>query len=733
MIDCQRFLILLFLWGSVLLPIFVFGQSYTLFQYQTDQGLPTNLTKASVKDSIGFIWVATDEGICRFDGQVFTQYKDLLPSNYTKSLYTSKSYGLLVINDLGILQVKPQLDTVHFEILLEGEGDVETPDKVIYPKEVFEDKQGNLWISEPQSLLRWQNGQTKRYTFPEKMRTTVYLRSFHMAEMPNGALFTSAFPGFLMRYSPQKDEFQTLDLGNTNLSDISFLHPYNDTTLWIGAREGLFALTIDSLANIRDIQEILKLRSLSSYCRQRNGNYILGTWKSGIYQYNPLVNPESAQNIPESGSSVINHVQIDEENNIWASTDEGLELLQQNLFESVPLQNDRTYIEALWYSARFGLLLSNGTDVYKISEVLPQTKIDKIFNYQKSNILSLCSFEDKIFFGTGDNRLLEFSEGSLQNDRNLSAFGKSIFSVLADRRGNIWICQYGNELGVLKMNADRELKEYEEGDGIQSMISVVRESPGGNLYAGGHGTNSYLYRYNPAVDRFINISRALPIDNTLDLVINDLYPDNQGQIWLASNQGLWKMGGKKQIQKLNLGPKYTHLNMKSVYLDPKGFLWIGTDLGIIKYKDKQFVFFDKSDGLSNVTSTLRGIALAYPRTLFFGSAQGVHYLIDPGNTIQKTPSPSLISFRANGIKQDFNTRFHVEYQSNLDIRFLSFTYPYNNIRYQYRILGLDSAWSGHSQGNRIIEQRIPYGNYILEIRANRFGNYTWSPPPVYPS
>ena len=60
------------------------GQAQALFynQYRTTQGLPADEVRTVTRDSIGFLWVATDNGLARFDGRGFTTYQAQIESRY---------------------------------------------------------------------------------------------------------------------------------------------------------------------------------------------------------------------------------------------------------------------------------------------------------------------------------------------------------------------------------------------------------------------------------------------------------------------------------------------------------------------------------------------------------------------------------------------------------------------------------------------------------------------------
>jgi ligand-binding sensor domain-containing protein len=62
--------------------LYAFGQNqYTGSQYTSENGLPQNSIKDIAADSDGFIWLATEDGLVRFDGRQFKVFE----SSYLKT------------------------------------------------------------------------------------------------------------------------------------------------------------------------------------------------------------------------------------------------------------------------------------------------------------------------------------------------------------------------------------------------------------------------------------------------------------------------------------------------------------------------------------------------------------------------------------------------------------------------------------------------------------------------
>ncbi|RZL21635.1 MAG: hypothetical protein EOO96_24245, partial [Pedobacter sp.] len=67
--------------------------------FTTDHGLPSNHVYDIVEDNTGFLWIATDNGVCRFDGKYFQKFstKDGLPANDVLQVIKEKN-GTIWLN-----------------------------------------------------------------------------------------------------------------------------------------------------------------------------------------------------------------------------------------------------------------------------------------------------------------------------------------------------------------------------------------------------------------------------------------------------------------------------------------------------------------------------------------------------------------------------------------------------------------------------------------------------------
>ena len=153
------------------------AQDYRFKQYRVGDGLPSDIIKGCTQDSSGYFWVATDDGLVKYDGIKFTNYRGALHSNYVKGFYKTRDGKLLVYGDLDLLEIRNLGDTVVFSPVRNVTRTL-NDSSLSYPKLLFEDSQKNLWVSESQSVVKLHDKDFKRYGFDISNRSPQFLRSF---------------------------------------------------------------------------------------------------------------------------------------------------------------------------------------------------------------------------------------------------------------------------------------------------------------------------------------------------------------------------------------------------------------------------------------------------------------------------------------------------------------------------------------------------------------------------
>ena len=96
------------------------GQSRQFIRYAEEEGLTNTLVKSVTTDKNGFVWIATDDGIFRFDGHNFIHIHDELPSQYVKSVICISTGDIIASTDLGVVRVESSPQTWKVSIIKMG-------------------------------------------------------------------------------------------------------------------------------------------------------------------------------------------------------------------------------------------------------------------------------------------------------------------------------------------------------------------------------------------------------------------------------------------------------------------------------------------------------------------------------------------------------------------------------------------------------------------------------------
>ncbi len=322
------------------------AQEYRMLQFQVEDGLPSNVIKAVTQDSFGFFWVATDEGLVKFDGLSFTSYKGAMHSQYAKGFLKSRTGKLYVYGDLDLIEIVNELDTVQFRQVLRGARNP-SDSTLWFPKGLYEDRENSLWLSEPQSVVCVRNGVLTRFNFGIEDRSPQFLRSFLFFEDQLGFLYAVSYTGNV--YMFDADEYTFVKEKITFPSGVNDIRIV-DKVMWIAAGSGLYRA--DMLPDGMCTQPVLYSPDLNggapviaSHLLPLDSTLsLMSTY--GHQHYLTNLRKKLWERLPFDINSV-NSSYLSTEKDIWMASNEGLILLQKDLFYKVSSPDPVTFTEAI--------------------------------------------------------------------------------------------------------------------------------------------------------------------------------------------------------------------------------------------------------------------------------------------------------------------------------------------------------------------------------------------------
>lgn len=699
----------------MLASLALYGQEYRLKQFRVEDGLPVNVIKAITQDSTGFFWIATDEGLVKFDGINFTPYKGAMHSQYVKGFLKSRSGKLYVYGDLDLTEIINQVDTVIFRSVVRGTRNP-TDSTLWFPKTMYEDRNDDLWLAEPQSVVRLRNGVLNRFNFEIEDRSPQFLRSFTFFEDRVGFLYAVSYSGNVYMFDAKEFKFIKEPVTfPSGINDIKVI----DNVLWVASGSGMYAsdLLVDGAFSWPEkrsatinASHLLTLDSLT----------LVSSFEKQHYLADLNNNKWTALPFPVNS---VNSCYVSRENDIWMASNEGVILLQKNLFYSVAAP-EQTFVEGITEDpSRDVLYHCTMGNLYKVrggfGSPLVSTKILSMPNGY---------FQSLTFDKRGLWVANAFAVYLINNDRitrrwDFEAEGRFIHDIVLGRSGTLWLSQSGNE-SVISITPALKEERFSVPLKPESIVNCVREGHDG-IYVASNSHDSYLFFKGHNENEFHDIS--VPIDfgthgdfNVTDLVVTD------SLVWLATSEGLVRFNGKT-VRRIDIGDVYSSIPVKTVKLLDSRHLVFNNSFGLFRYDivTTDYWRYDESNGLPSNTITSRGIYVDHHGRVWVGTSVGLGVSAQALVNDRVTPTPLFTYAAINGMEKRFTKGIQIPFGSFCTMNISCISFPAEKIQTQFRIASLDTAWRTVTY-NELTLSDLPAGAYVVEVRAKKNGGYVWS-------
>lgn len=707
------------------LPLLCFSQSLQSIRYSEDNGLTNTLVKSVTTDNNGLIWVATDGGLFLFDGTEFSPWPGEVPSHYIKHVFTRESGDVVISTDMGVIVACSREKEIVAKQLCPGS--IQPVDSMMwFPKCSFEDSKGRLWVSDNRRVHCVTGEKIKSYFIDEKAVTNSYHRSFSIAEDAHGQLFAFSETGYIYSYDSNADRFTEVPLLRP-LSNINAALTVDSQNILVATRSGLVIFRPGRDGKNHEIIPLQSTPEISCLFNYAEGKFYAGTWSSGLYEIAFDGRNFSVHRLSGIREKNINSIVEGSNGNIWMASDNGLLLLQQHLF-TAPFEEATTgYIQSISCDDREAAIFCDGEKVFSapVNDHDYPSGHFTVVKKSTATTLQALPFEGGMWFSDVEGRIwYERPVGKVVRTFDFSGQGRAVFYLKTDHSGNLWACQDQNP-SLICISPDFKSKTYGTGQGLSSRPLVVMVDSSGTLYCGGMEDSSYLFRYDPSADRFVNLSVKVDFEHNIAININDMAIGKDGVLWLGSSFGLLKYFNDK-VSRIELG-QMSELSVKAVAVDQNGSLWFGNSLGLHLLCKNEILYFDDRSGMSSKIINYRCLTIDSDNRIWVGTVEGV-FVSSPLKIPRLTTKPMIFKILLNNRKEvlfqpegiSFNDRSFV----TLKVGVLD--YPSVDFRLEMMLKGRDTAWQPVPRSGILILANLPSGEHTLLLRAKRSGNYLTS-------
>lgn len=766
----------LFCFGADNVPFFN-QHSFTFLTEETE--LPDNFVDDLLKDSNGYIWIATHKGLCRYDGYQVVTYDTQsahirLKSGFIHKLCEDACQRLWVGTESGLDIVDLQTYTsLSPASILGKEASVLS---ATYITSIYKDFQNRLWISTENEL--WclsfgENGTVREWHKLEQksispIRAFTDLKDKLCVGIDNNLYLIETVAEHRLKMEPLSER----------------IHPFSEDwriqcmavdgdCIWVGTNRGLF-------------------------------NYHLQTFEQTRYRY-------SNHRPGMLSQAYITDVKVTESGRLIVATLNGLNVFDRETQTFEYIRQSNTQPQQSLNCSSIDCLLTDGQNIWAGTQtgginLLTPKSLKAVLLTCTANTLAE-DHEGNLWAGVieGGLNLIDKSTNvpttfKFQNNNPHSISNNTLAGLLIDRKNRLWAYTWGVGINLLDLNIPRnqhfERLEREDSIGLESdFTSSACEDPlsGGIWFT----TTRGLHYYNPEKKRFTHVGfpdadkefesvgtatidqkKRLWMPTSKGVFILDLYsfhqtPDqlnyvylkyrlsapkslrqerincvlqaHDGTIWLGSDgNGLYRLvaehGREFVFENYTLSNGLSDNNVLGMTEDGAGCIWMTTGYGLSCLEPSSMVFtnYTKEDGLPGNQFHRQACFYSASRDLlFFGTLNGV---VSFGPTLpenlpspQKAPTAYISRLSINGhvvyppsptdsvrrpVNPSHGVMFH-EKEEGFSMEFSTLVYgKLNRVRYAYRLKGYENDWTATKPGeHRAQYTRLPVGKYILQVHA----------------
>lgn len=708
-----------------------------------DQGLSNNAVRDILQDKKGFLWIATEDGINRYDGLNFKtyQYPNTLPSRGVNFLYIDKNDTLWCITlESTILKYVPEKDIF-----------VEPPFSVAIKKDSRQfgvgnmamDKYGVLWIGSLRGLLKI-NLNDNSYSL-----VMSGFRILGITEDDNGTFWLST-PNHLRHFDPKNGNLIALTKPEPSIENGIRGSIYHNGLLYMLA-DGFYILDTSTEEIIEHYSQdpnnpnSLPSNNLSCFLLSDENTLWIGTYENGVSKFdlktktfiNYKHNPQDLQSLLGQN---ISKIFKDRSGVLWiGDMSYGINKVSpyKNLFQLYNhkpcLENSlsNNYIRAieedsngfLWVATQLGGLNRINRKTGEVKRYSQNVK-DKN-SLASNNVWAVYEDHAKVLWVGSNNGGLQFYNPQKDNFDffYLKDFPSQFFIsvIIEDTKNRLWV---GTTIGLCLISADRKTFSILYTSKIptpNASIQAIFEDSKNNIWV---GTENGILCFN-SKDELV-ISQKNPVNPSFEnTFITSILEDKDGMLWYTTKgKGLIKFDPlSKQASFVTEFEGLPHNNTYGLLADATGCFWISSDNGICRYdpNTKGFETFGVKDGLQGKEFNRRSFFKNSKEEFFFGGTNGLNSFFP--EKIKKNPNPPEVAITevlATGtfINIPPDNKIELSYTQNLlNLTFVAFDFnaPENNL-YSYKLEGVNKDWTLVRGKNQVTYNLYP-GTYNFLVKA----------------
>lgn len=754
------------------------------YYYGVENGLPETQINIIAQDSSGFIWLASENALFRFDGNRF--------KNYLKR----ENDGLLKgkINDLnvdskGVLRVGTESGFLEFNSELD---EFTTPEgwERVHIFEMNEDFKHRIWIGTDEGLACYYPGENKTvwFTGTDTIKAggnavLPFSAINHLTCRPDGKIWISGQNSELLLFDPAipgivetKTDFSVFFQKNTILKMKVVKNKLIVGTLISGLY--IYDEIVDKLENKNFDSFGNTIHSFNLY----KDSVLLVATNNGLIRYN--FNTDKYRiytNVPLDPLTLtrtaIVYVFADKDNNIWVSNgikgiNYGLNNVPFNHFgvssgtdvagitqkEVTSMLFDKTGNFWIGYEAGFVEMINNSISVRK------KIPVSKNPNQLTGSIMTFfADSKNRIWMGGWHTGLQKLNKSGssfefvqvLQDSLKELIEGADVRGITEDENGKIWFSIHGSGIGCYDpVTANLDLFRFNKENPPESVSNDYTfgvSSDKKNIWvASAHGVT----KINASDKTFKSYFHEDGNPNSLSSnTITTIYCSNDKHVWVGTKTGInVYLPDGDYFKPVLTDSDIPFFSVNSIISVKPDEIWISSNAGIIKLnysikpdsvKNISYKIFNRSHGVLSSTFFNQSAAKRNDGWIYFGGNESIDFF-DPENAAKwdnPDVNPIITDILVDGVRAVVKTSNNKEHNPIISLKYndrvvnIHFsTLQFNetqsgNVRYKLENFNNDWVYPQNEQVATFTNLKQGKYRFMLEVKDNS-GNWKNLDPPL---
>ncbi|MEQ8474260.1 MAG: two-component regulator propeller domain-containing protein [Marinoscillum sp.] len=688
----------------------------------TTDGLSQNSVNQILQGSDGYIWLATQDGLNRFNGYEFEVFRP----DPEDSFSVSDNFIIQMFEDsLGRIWISTRSGINVFDVKQNRFHKLvdERPDS--YPQKYFLRRYHGFiyWLEAsldspticrlPETFLL---NQANHSVTKEVEEVQILPKGFYFYFQNGGELYALG-ENAIYQVNSEKIHQSTCSAGG-DIQYWDYLQLSDSTYMLPGSSHlQLFDPVSLSVKNIGNVGAV-------SFEKTRDGN-LVGT-NDGLYLFQSGNNEiQPVTTLPHRlTNTTVHDIFTDTFGQIWLGTANKGVFIYDPKWEAFELGYSEG--EIVWGVAERSDFLyvatQNGLYEYRKDQ---KNVTNKYFLKEKITAVFVDS-TGALWVGTSDGEVLKQigRETAIASVFDFGINQSAVSDFIEDKSGNIWVGAHG---GLYKVNPDGHARKLSSETDEYFYVMDLYEDDSGNVWV---GTNQGLSYFTPS-ERLVQIPYVKGDPKSINFYFaSAIQQDDQGNIWVGTYGG--------GISRLNPDSTFTHFTEKeglsnnvihAMVSDDMGGLWFVSNGGLTYFDTDALIIknYDQNNGIGVQDFALSGGHKFADGKIGFGSINGL-LTFYADSVLKLIASPDLkweglsVNYKPIIAKSlDSAQRIDLYYEDrvfSLNLAALKFDDP-SDVSYQYKLDGFNLDWVDLDPNARLISySSLPFDHYELLVKAS---------------